>query len=160
MILHPKPVELVEAPLDGQVQAQRVNAPAAPTEIYLYQVVRLASGAAQPVQTTQATNFYLAVTDTSAGAKPQGSFVDNPNGSWFATRPSKVDVVPITGKLGIISAKGTLASANIGASFGLLQEGRYTVLDLANTATAAATILEVVEGAVGDQYARVLVRFN
>lgn len=159
MKLHPKPVELIEAPLDGQVQAQTVNAPTAPTEIYLYQVVRLASGVAQPVQTTQTTGFYLAVTDTSVG-KPVGSFVDNPGASWFASRPSTVDVVGLSGKLGIISAKGVLASGNIGASFGLTQEGRNTVLDLSNTATAAATIQQVVEGAVGDEYARVLVRFN
>lgn len=158
-MLHPKPVELIEKPLDGQVQSQSVNAPAAPTEIYLHQVVRVASGTAQPVQSTTATGFFLAVSDTSPGAQPQGSFTTHPNGAWFASRPTKVDVVPISGKLGIISVKGNLAASNIGQSFGLTQEGRYTMLDLANN-TAAATILELVEGRYGTQNCRVLVRFN
>ena len=77
----------------------------------------------------------------------------------MASRPDKVRVVPLSGKKAIISAKGKLSSTHIGAQFGLLQEGRYTVLDLSNT-TTAAKVLEVVEGEVGDEYARVLVQFN
>jgi len=159
MILHRKPVELVEQPLDGQVQGERFTAPASPTEINLYQVVRVAAGVVQPVQTTQTTGFFLALTDTSPGEHPEGSFVNNPDGSWFSARPTTIDVVSITGRLGIITAQGTLLAAHIGQAFGLLQVGRVTVLDLANPTVDAATILEVVEGSVGGQNARVLVRF-
>lgn len=158
MQLHPKPVELVESPLDGQVQFEELNAPAT-GEIYLHQVVKSVSGTATPLAGTETTGFYLAVSDTTP-TLPAGSTQDLGQAGWYAARPSKVRVVPLSGKKAIISAKGTLAAANIGAQFGLLQEGPYTVLNLANTTNQAAKILAVVEGQVGDQYARVLVQFN
>ncbi len=158
-VLPYKPVELVETPVDGQVQAQRVGAPAT-ANFYLGQIVKLVGGNAAPLAGNETTGFFVVVKDNSPGYYPEGSFVDNPDGSWFAAKPNFVDVVPVSGRLVIITARGTLASTHIGASFGLAQDGEYTVLNLAATTTAAATILRVVEGAVGHTNARVLVRLN
>lgn len=161
MKLIPKPVELVEAPLDGQYAFTELNAPTG-GDIFLHQVVKdYGNGTAVLATDEDATGFYLALSDTGPTLK-QGSSDSTSLGEvgFWAARPDKVRVVPLSGKKAIISAKGVLDDAHIGAQFGLLQEGRYTVLDLSNTTTPAATILDVVEGKVGDEYARVLVQFN
>lgn len=158
MKLIPKPVELVEAPLDGQYAFTELKAPTS-GDIFLHQVVKDNNGTAVLATDTDATGFYLALSDTSPTLK-QGSSESLGEIGFLAARPDKVRVVPLSGKKAIISAKGVLASSHIGAQFGLLQEGRHTVLDLSNTTTAAAKVLEVVEGKVGDEYARVLVQFN
>lgn len=159
MKLIPKPVELVEAPLDGQYAFTELKAPTS-GDIFLHQVVKdNGTGTAVPATDTDATGFYLALSDTSPTLK-QGSSESLGEIGFWAARPDKVRVVPLSGKKAIISAKGVLANTHIGAQFGLLQEGRYTVLNLSNTTTAAARVLGVVEGEVGDEYARVLVQFN
>lgn len=159
MKLIPKPVELVEAPLDGQYAFTELKAPTS-GDIFLHQVVKAdGTGTAVLATGTDATGFYLAVSDTGPTLK-QGSSESLGEIGFQAARPDKVRVVPLSGKKAIISAKGVLAGTHIGAQFGLLQEGRHTVLDLSNTTTAAAKVLEVVEGKVGDEYARVLVQFN
>ena len=161
MKLIPKPVELVEAPLDGQYAFTELKAPTS-EDIFLHQVVKDdGTGTAALAEDTDATGFYLALSDTGPTLK-QGSSDSTSLGEvgFWAARPDKVRVVPLSGKKAIISAKGVLADTHIGAQFGLLQEGRHTVLDLSNTTTAAAKVLEVVEGKVGDEYARVLVQFN
>lgn len=161
MKLIPKPVELVEAPLDGQYAFTELNAPAS-GDIFLHQVVKDdGTGTAALATGSDATGFYLALSDTGPTLK-QGSSDSTSLGEvgFWASRPDKVRVVSLSGKKAIISAKGVLDDTHIGAQFGLLQEGRHTVLDLSNTTTAAAKVLEVVEGKVGDEYARVLVQFN
>lgn len=159
MRLIPKPVELVEAPLDGQYAFTELVAPTS-GDIFLHQVVKdNGTGTAAPVAGTETTGFYLALSDTGPTLK-QGSSESLGEIGFWAARPDKVRVVPLSGKKAIISAKGTLASNHIGAQFGLLQEGQHTVLNLSNTTTAAAKVLGVVEGKVGDEYARVLVQFN
>lgn len=161
MKLIPKPVELVEAPLDGQYAFTELKAPTS-GDIFLHQVVKDdGTGTATLATGTDTTGFYLALSDTSPTLK-QGSSDSTSLGEvgFLASRPDKVRVVPLSGKKAIISAKGKLSSTHIGAQFGLLQEGRYTVLDLSNATKAAAKVLEVVEGEVGDEYARVLVQFN
>lgn len=165
MKLIPKPVELVEAPLDGQYAFIELKAP--PDEdIFLHQVVRnndgtavLARGAATDRSLEESyEGYYLALSDTGPTLK-QGSSESLGEIGFRAARPDKVRVVPLSGKKAIISAKGKLSSSHIGNSFSLLQEGRYTVLDLSNTDIPVAKVLEVVEGKVGDEYARVLVQF-
>lgn len=159
MKLIPKPVELVEAPLDGQYAFTELKAPTS-GDIFLHQVVKDdGTGTAALATGEDTTGFYLALSDTGPTLK-QGSSESLGEIGFRAARPDKVRVVPLSGKKAIISAKGKLSSTHIGAQFGLLQEGRYTVLDLSNTARPAAKVLEVVEGEVGDEYARVLVQFN
>lgn len=158
MKLIPKPVELVEAPLDGQYAFTELKAPTS-GDIFLHQVVKDdGTGTAALATGEDATGFYLALSDTGPTLK-QGSSESLGEIGFRAARPDKVRVVSIGGKKAIISAKGKLSSTHIGAQFGLLQEGRYTVLDLSNTARPAAKVLAVVEGNVGDEYARVLVEF-
>lgn len=165
MKLIPKPVELVEAPLDGQYAFIELKAP--PDEdIFPHQVVRNNNGTAVLATGADPNRFfeeslegyYLALSDTGPTLK-QGSSESLGEIGFRAARPDKVRVVSIGGKKAIISAKGKLSSSHFGNYFGLLQEGRYTVLDLSNTARAAAKVLAVVEGNVGDEYARVLVEF-
>lgn len=165
MKLIPKPVELVEAPLDGQYAFIELKAP--PDEdIFLHQVVRnqdgtavLAKGAASDEGLEESyEGYYLALSDTGPTLK-QGSSESLGEIGFRAARPDKVRVVSLGGKKAIISAKGKLSSSHFGNYFGLLQEGRYTVLDLSNTDKPAAKVLKVVEGNVGDEYARVLVEF-
>lgn len=153
-----KPAELVEKPLDGQYFAQRVPAPTT-TDFRLGEIVKLSSGQAAKLTGSETTGFYMVVKDNTPGL-PEGSFVDNPDGDWFAKRPDYVDVVPVSGKKVILTAQGTLTAAHIGAQKPLATtpEG-YTVVDLSGTGTAA-TILQVVEGAVGDDNARVLVQLG
>ena len=159
MKLIPKPVELVEAPLDGQYAFTELKAPTS-GDIFLHQVVKDdGTGTAALATGEDTTGFYLALSDTGPTLK-QGSSESLGEIGFRAARPDKVRVVPLSGKKAIISAKGKLSSTHIGAQFGLLQEGRYTVLDLSNAARPAAKVLEVVEGEVGDEYARVLVQFN
>lgn len=159
MKLIPKPVELVEAPPDGQYAFTELKAPTS-GDIFLHQVVKDdGTGTAALATGEDTTGFYLALSDTGPTLK-QGSSESLGEIGFRAARPDKVRVVPLSGKKAIISAKGKLSSTHIGAQFGLLQEGRYTVLDLSNTARPAAKVLEVVEGEVGDEYARVLVQFN
>lgn len=156
MTLTVKPVELVNKPLNGATQFEELNAPAS-GEIYLGQIVKDVSGTATLVAGTDTSGYKLAVSDTSA-TLPAGSYVDKGLG-WHASRPSKIRVIDLAGKLAIVSAKGTLATSHIGTSKTFIQEGRYTVLDLAsNPASGGAKILGVVEGTYGDQYARVLVQ--
>lgn len=167
MKLIPKPVELVEAPLDGQYAFIELKAP--PDEdIFLHQVVRNKNGTAVLAKDAKPDpdqffeegyeGYYLALSDTGPTLK-QGSSESLGEIGFRAARPDKVRVVSLGGKKAIISAKGKLSSSHFGNYFGLLQEGRYTVLDLSNTARPAAKVLEVVEGNVGDEYARVLVEF-
>ena len=161
MKLIPKPVELVSAPLDGSSAFIELRAPTS-GDIFPHQVVKDdGTGTAVLATGTDSTRLHLALSDTGPTLK-RGSSDSTSLGEvgFWAARPDKVRAIPLTGLLGIISAKGVLASTHIGARFGLLQEGRYTVLDLSNTTTQVATILDVVEGKVGDEYARVLVRFS
>ena len=164
MKLIPKPVELVEAPLDGQYAFTELKAPP-DQDIFLHQVVRNKRGTAVLANDAdpnwvegEEEGNYLALSDTGPTLK-QGSSESLGETGFHAARPDKVRVVSLGGKKAIISAKGKLSSSHFGNYFGLLQEGRYTVLDLSNTARPAAKVLEVVEGNVGDEYARVLVKF-
>ncbi len=153
-----KPAELIDEPPDGTAFAQRVPAPAT-ADFRLGEIVKIASGSAAKLAGTETTGFYLVVKDNSPGYLPEGSFVDNPDGSWFAKRPGFIDVVPVSGKRLIMSAKGTLAATHIGAQkpIATTADG-YTVVDLNSTSTTTpAKILQVVEGRVGDTNARVLV---
>ena len=160
MKLIPKPVELVDSHPDGVYAFTELKAPTS-GDIFLHQVVKDDNGTAVLATGSDTAGLYLAVSDTGPALK-QGSSDSTSLGEvgFWAARPDKVRVVPLRGKRAIISAKGVLSSTHIGAQFGLLQEGRHTVLDLSNTTTPAAKVLEVVEGKVGDEYARVLVQFN
>ena len=151
-----KPAEYVEKPPDGTAFAQRVPAPTT-TDFRLGEIVRIASGQAARLTGTETTGFYLVVKDNSPGYLPEGSFVDNPDGSWFAKRPDFIDVIPVSGKRVILNAQGTLAATHIGAQRPLATTSDgITVVNLGGTGTAAR-ILQVVEGRVGDTNARVLV---
>lgn len=153
-----KPVELVEVPPDGTQRAETINAPTT-SDFYIGQVVKIVSGNATAIAGTETTGFYVVVRDNSP-RPPEGSFVDKGIPGWLAEKPATINAMSVSGKRAVITAKGTLAAANIGASFGLTQVGEFTALDLANTTTAAATILAAVEGRPGDTNPRVLVRFN
>jgi len=157
MLSHPlKPAELVDKPPDGTWFAQRVPAPTT-TDFKLGEIVKIASGQAAKLTGSETTGFYMVVKDNSPGYLPEGSFVDNPDGSWFAKRPDFIDVVPVSGKRVILTAQGTLASTHIGAQRPLATTpDGYTVVNLSGTGTAAK-IVRVVEGRVGDTNARVLV---
>lgn len=161
MKLIPKPIELVSPPPDGVYAFVELRAPTS-GDIFPHQVVKDdGTGTAVLATGTDSTRLHLALSDTGPTLK-QGSSDSTSLGEvgFWAARPDRVRAIPLTGLLCIISAKGVLANTHIGAKFGLLQEGRYTVLDLSNTTTQVATILDVVEGKVGDEYARVLVRFS
>jgi len=154
-----KPAELVDKPGDGTPFAQRVPAPTT-ADFKLGEIVKLSSGQAAKLAGTETTGFYLVVKDNSPGYLPEGSFLDNPDGSWFAKRPGFIDVVPVSGKRVVLTAQGTLAATHVGAQRPLATTADgYTVVDLAGTGTAA-TILQVVEGRVGDTNARVLVQLG
>jgi hypothetical protein len=151
-----KPAELVDKPPDGSTFAQRVPAPTT-ADFKLGEIVKLASGQAAKLTGSETTGFYMVVKDNSPGYLPEGSFVDNPDGSWFAKRPDFIDVIPVSGKRVILTAQGTLAAAHIGAQKPLATTADgYTVVNLGGTGTAAK-IVQVVEGRVGDTNARVLV---
>jgi hypothetical protein len=151
-----KPAELVDKPPDGSYFAQRVPAPTT-QDFKLGEIVKLVSGQATKLAGTETTGFYLVVKDNSPGYLPEGSFLDNPDGSWFAKRPDFIDVIPVSGRKVILTAQGTLAATDIGAQKPLATTADgYTVVNLAGTGTAAR-ILQVVEGRVGDTNARVLV---
>jgi len=156
-----KPVELVESPPDGSAFAQRVPAPTT-ADFRLGEIVKIASGQAAKLAGTETTGFHLVVKDNSPGYLPEGSFVDNPDGSWFAKRPGFIDVVPVSGKRVIMTAQGTLTTAHIGAQKPITTTSDgYTVVDLASaSATTPARIVRVVEGRVGDTNARVLVELS
>lgn len=155
----PKPVELVEPPLDGQIQAQRVPAASGVT-FRAGEIVKLVSGTATKLAGTETTGFYLVVKDNTPGL-PAGSSVDLGYAGWFAKDPGYVDVVPVSGKYVIMTAQGTLAAANIGQQFGLTTgTDGITRLNLSNTTNLAGRLEQVVEGQVGDQNARVLVKLN
>lgn len=158
-MLQPKAVELLEWPLDGQPQFQEATAPTT-GEIYLHQVVKLVSGVVTPLAGNEATGFFLAISDTTP-TLPQTSTASVSIGEFVGgSRPTRLRVIPLQGRLAIMSVLGNITSAAIGQTRGLKQEGRYTVVDLANTTNAAVTILELVEGRFGAPWARVLVRFN
>jgi len=151
-----KPAELVDKPPDGSYFAQRVPAPTT-QDFKLGEIVRLASGQAEKLTGSETTGFYMVVKDNSPGYLPEGSFLDNPDGTWFARRPNFIDVVPVSGRQVILTAQGTLAATHIGAQRPLATTADgYTVVDLSGTGTAAR-VLRVVEGKVGDTNARVLV---
>jgi hypothetical protein len=151
-----KPAELVDKPPDGSAFAQRVPAPTT-ADFKLGEIVKIASGQAAKLTGSETTGFYMVVKDNSPGYLPEGSFVDNADGSWFAKRPNFIDVIPVSGKRVILTAQGTLSSAHIGAQKPLATTADgVTVVNLGGTGTAAR-ILQVVEGRVGDTNARVLV---
>jgi hypothetical protein len=151
-----KPAELVDRPPDGSGFARRVPAPTT-LDFRLGEIVKLnASGQAEKLAGDEDTGFYLVVKDNTPGL-PEGSFVDNPDGTWFAKRPNFIDVVPVSGRRVILTAQGTLNATHIGAQRPLATTpDGYTVVNLGGTGTAAR-ILQVVEGRVGDTNARVLV---
>ena len=150
-----KPAELVDKPPDGSAFAQRVPAPTN-VDFRLGEIVRIASGQAAKLTGSETTGFHLVVKDNTPGL-PEGSFVDNPDGTWFARRPSFIDVFPVSGRRVILTAQGTLAATHIGAQRPLsTTTDGITVVNLGGTGTAAR-ILQVVEGRVGDTNARVLV---
>jgi hypothetical protein len=154
-----KPAELVVKPPDGSAFAQRVPAPTT-ADFKLGEIVKLSSGSAAKLGGTETTGFYMVVKDNSPGYHPEGSFVDNPDGTWFAKRPDFIDIVPVSGKRVILTAQGTLASTHIGAQRPLATTtDGYTVVNLSGTGTAAK-IVGVVEGRVGDTNARVLVELG
>jgi hypothetical protein len=154
-----KPAELVDKPPDGSAFAQRVPAPTT-VDFRLGEIVRLASGQAAKLTGTESTGFYMVVKDNSPGYLPEGSFVDNPDGTWFARRPNFIDVIPVSGRRVILNAQGTLAATHIGAQRPLATTADgYTVVNLSGTGTAAR-ILQVVEGRVGDVNPRVLVELS
>jgi hypothetical protein len=151
-----KPAELVDKPPDGSDFARRVPAPTT-TDFRLGEIVKLVSGQAAKLAGNETTGFFMVVKDNSPGYLPEGSFVDNPDGTWFARRPNFIDVVPVSGRRVILNAQGTLAATHIGAQRPLATTADgYTVVNLSGTGTAAR-ILQVVEGRVGDVNARVLV---
>jgi hypothetical protein len=150
-----KPAELVDKPPDGTPFAQRVPAPTT-TDFRLGEIVKLVSGQAAKLAGNETTGFFMVVKDNTPGL-PEGSFVDNADGSWFAKRPNFIDVVPVSGRRVILTAQGTLNATHIGAQRPLATTADgYTVVNLGGTGTAAR-ILQVVEGRVGDTNARVLV---
>jgi hypothetical protein len=150
-----KPAEMVDKPPDGTFFAQRVPAPTT-TDFRLGEIVKLVSGQAAKLAGNETTGFFMVVKDNSPGL-PEGSFVDNPDGTWFARRPDFIDVVPVSGRRVILNAQGTLAATHIGAQRPLATTpDGITVVNLGGTGTAAR-ILQVVEGRVGDVNARVLV---
>ena len=151
-----KPAELVDKPPDGSAFARRVPAPAT-TDFRLGEIVTIAAnGQANRLAGSETTGFHLVVKDNSPGL-PEGSFVDNPDGTWFARRPSTIDVIPVSGRRVILTAQGTLANAHIGAQRPLATTtDGITVVNLSGNGSAAR-ILQVVEGRVGDTNARVLV---
>jgi len=150
-----KPAELVDKPPDGSAFAQRVPAPTN-VDFRLGEIVRIASGQAAKLTGSETTGFHLVVKDNTPGL-PEGSFVDNPDGTWFARRPNFIDVIPVSGRRVILTAQGTLAATHIGAQRPLsTTTDGITVVNLGGTGTAAR-ILQVVEGRVGDTNARVLV---
>ncbi len=154
-----KPAELVDKPPDGTGFARRVPAPTT-LDFKLGEIVKLVSGQAAKLAGTETTGFYMVVKDNSPGYLPEGSFLDNPDGSWFAKRPNFIDVVPVSGKRVILTAQGTLAATHIGAQKPLATTSDgYTVVNLASPGFAAR-ILKVVEGKVGDTNARVLVELS
>jgi len=152
-----KPAELVDKPPDGSAFARRVPAPTT-TDFRLGEIVRIATnGQAARLTGLETTGFHLVVKDNSPGYLPEGSFVDNPDGSWFASRPGTIDVIPVSGRRVILTAQGTLSAAHIGAQRPLATTSDgVTVVNLGGNGTAAR-ILQVVEGRVGDTNARVLV---
>jgi hypothetical protein len=153
-----KPAEMVDKPPDGTPFAQRVPAPTT-TDFRLGEIVKLVSGQAAKLAGNETTGFFMVVKDNSPGL-PEGSFVDNPDGTWFARRPNFVDVVPVSGRRVILTAQGTLAATHIGAQRPLTTTpDGITVVNLGGTGTAAR-ILQVVEGRVGDTNARVLVELS
>jgi|YNPMSStandDraft_2_1061718.scaffolds.fasta_scaffold04793_3 hypothetical protein len=150
-----KPAELVDKPPDGSAFAQRIPAPTN-VDFRLGEIVRIASGQAAKLTGSETTDFHLVVKDNTPGL-PEGSFVDNPDGTWFARRPNFIDVIPVSGRRVILNAQGTLAATHIGAQRPLsTTTDGITVVNLGGTGTAAR-ILQVVEGRVGDTNARVLV---
>jgi len=150
-----KPAELVDKPPDGSAFAQRIPAPTN-VDFRLGEIVRIASGQAAKLTGSETTGFHLVVKDNTPGL-PEGSFVDNPDGTWFARRPNFIDVIPVSGRRVILNAQGTLAATHIGAQRPLsTTTDGITVVNLGGTGTAAR-ILQVVEGRVGDTNARVLV---
>jgi hypothetical protein len=155
-----KPAELVDRPPDGSGFSRRVPAPTT-VDFRLGEIVKLnASGQAEKLTGSETTGFYLVVKDNSPGYLPEGSFLDNPDGSWFAKRPDFIDVIPVSGRRVILTAQGTLAATHIGAQRPLATTpDGYTVVNLGGTGTAAR-ILQVVEGRVGDVNARVLVELS
>jgi hypothetical protein len=154
-----KPAEMVDKPPDGTAFAQRVPAPTT-LDFKLGEIVKLVSGQAAKLAGTETTGFFMVVKDNSPGHLPEGSFVDNPDGTWFARRPNFVDVVPVSGRRVILTAQGTLTNAHIGAQRPLATTpDGVTVVNLSGTGTAAR-ILQVVEGRVGDVNPRVLVELS
>jgi len=153
-----KPAELVDKPPDGSAFAQRVPAPTN-VDFRLGEIVRIASGQAAKLTGSETTGFHLVVKDNTPGL-PEGSFVDNPDGTWFARRPNFIDVIPVSGRRVILTAQGTLAATHIGAQRPLsTTTDGITVVNLGGDG-AAARILQVVEGRVGDTNARVLVELS
>jgi hypothetical protein len=153
-----KPAELVDKPPDGSAFAQRVPAPTT-VDFRLGEIVTLSSGQAQRLTGSETTGFYLVVKDNSPGL-PEGGFLDNPDGTWFAKRPDFIDVTPVSGKRVILTALGTLNPSHIGNAFPLTTTpDGYTYVDLDRGGTAAR-ILQVVEGGVGDYAPRVLVELS
>jgi hypothetical protein len=160
MVTHiPKPAELVDRPPDGSGFARRVPAPLM-FDFRLGEIVTLtASGEAARLSGSETTGFYLVVKDNTPGL-PEGSFLDNYDGSWFAKKPEYIDVIPVSGRLVILNAWGMVTASHIGARRPLFTSGDgYTFVNIGGTGTAAR-ILQVVEGRIGDMNPRVLVELS
>lgn len=113
-------------------------------------LVRVASGLATDFSGgASATALAIAGEDASQPEAPDGS----PN----------ADVVNLNllhdRVLAEFNLSGTFAQTDIGAEYGLTTSGGHVVVNKSDTTNVAVKVLALVEGAVGDTTARVLVRF-
>lgn len=157
-----RPAALVDVPPDMVAQYDLEVPPAANVEIRAFQVVGLTSNTADPAAVNTASTRYVALNDSLVHL-PGGGYSTLPGAakgmSQFVggAKADKIRLLKVSGRRLILTAKGALASAHIGAQKPLVQEDGVTKVDLAGTGTTV-TILDVVEGTFGDTNTKVLVQ--
>lgn len=97
---------------------------------------------------------------SAVGLCVAGEDASQPEAPSSSPNADVVSVLLLDQVLAEMNFSGVFAQADVGTDFGLTTSGGHAIVDQTNTTNVAVRVLGLVEGAVGDTTARVLVRFN
>lgn len=97
---------------------------------------------------------------SAVGLCVAGEDASQPEAPSGSPNADVVSVLLLDQVLAEMNFSGVFAQADIGTDFGLGTSGGHAIVDQTDTTNTAVRVVGLVEGAVGDTTARVLVRFN